>query len=61
METYHYHDGMIRPEIAVAVLKKNGIIVTIEEAKIILEFMYFLAQLSMDQHFTDNKNLDKTL
>jgi hypothetical protein len=61
METYHYHDGMIRPEVAVSVLKKNGIIVTIEEAKSILEFMYFMAHLSMDQHFTDNKSLDKTL
>ena len=61
MDTYHYHDGMIRPEIAVGVLKKNGIIVTIEEAKSILAFMYFLAQLSMDQHFGDNKSLDKTL
>jgi hypothetical protein len=61
MENYHYHDGMIRPEIAVGVLKKHGITVTIEEAKTILEFMYFLTQLSMDQHFKNDKNLDKTL
>ena len=61
METYHYHEGMIRPEIAVGVLKKNGIIVTIDEAKTILEFMYFITQIAMDQHFTDNKNLVKTL
>jgi hypothetical protein len=61
MDTHHYHDGMIKPEIAVGVLKKNGITVTVEQAKTILAFMYFLAELSMDQHFTNNKNLDKTL
>jgi len=61
MEVEHYHDGMIKAEVAIGILKKNGIIVTIEEAKTILEFMYFLANLSIDQHFTDNKNLIKPL
>ncbi len=45
--------GMIRPETAVAVLKKNGVTVTIEEAKAILEFMYVLSDLALDQHFKE--------
>ena len=55
MGAHKNHDGMIKPEIAVEVLKKNGITVTIDEAKTILEFMYFLADLAMDQYFKDNK------
>jgi hypothetical protein len=61
MEIDHYNNPKIKPETAVAMLKKNGISVTIDEAKIILEFMYFLAELSINQDLTDNKNLDKTL
>lgn len=61
MGKHYHHDGLIKPEVAVSVLKKNGITVTLEEAKSILDFMYFLANLSIDQHFIDNKSLDKTL
>lgn len=56
MEIEHYNSGMIKAEIAVEILKKNGIIVTLEEAKNILEFMYFLANLSFDQHFNPQQN-----
>lgn len=43
----------IKPEIAVEVLKNNGILVSIEEAKNILEVMYFFANLSIDQLVTE--------
>ncbi len=41
----------LTPEKAVKILKKQGTIVTIEEAKLILDFMYKLAKLTLDQVF----------
>lgn len=52
MEVEPYNPGMIKAEKAVEILKKKGIIVNIEEAKNLLEFMYFLANLSID-HYID--------
>lgn len=43
----------IKPEIAVEILKNNGIVVTIEEAKNILEVVFLLANLSIDQLVTE--------
>lgn len=40
----------ITPEMAVKILKKHGTIVTLEEAKIILEFMYKIGKLSVEQY-----------
>jgi hypothetical protein len=37
------------PERVVEVLKEHGTVVTVEEAKIILEFMINLAQLNLSQ------------
>ncbi|MES2458859.1 MAG: hypothetical protein V4594_25135 [Bacteroidota bacterium] len=53
MEIEHYNQSMIKPDIAVELLAKNGIIVTIEEAKNILELLYFLVNLSVDQYITE--------
>jgi hypothetical protein len=38
----------ITPEKAVEILQKYGTIVTIEEAKIILDFMYKLSKLTLE-------------
>ena len=40
----------ITPEQAVAILKKKGVHVTVEQAKNILELLYFLAKLEVDQY-----------
>jgi hypothetical protein len=39
----------ITPEQAVAILKKHGTIVTLEEAKIILNLMYRIGKLAVNQ------------
>ncbi len=39
------------PEETVEILKKHGEIVTIEEAKLILEFLRNLAKLALEQYF----------
>lgn len=49
MEIEHYNQSSIRPETAQQLLKKNGMEVSLEEAKNILDFMYFLTNLSVDQ------------
>jgi hypothetical protein len=40
----------IKPEEIVQILRDYGTIVTIEEARIILEFMWKLANLTLDQY-----------
>ncbi len=40
----------VTPEKAVETLKKNGTIVTIDEAKLILDFMYKIGNLSVGQY-----------
>jgi hypothetical protein len=40
----------IRPEEIVQILRDYGTIVTLEEAKVILEFMWKLANLTLDQY-----------
>lgn len=50
MEIEHYNQDMIKPEIAVEILAKNGIKVNEEEAKKVLEILYFLVKLSVDQY-----------
>ncbi len=39
----------ISPEKALEILKRDGIIVTANEAKIILEFLYQMAEIVVDQ------------
>jgi hypothetical protein len=42
----------IKPEEVVEILRDYGTIVTIEEARIILEFMWKLANLTLDQYLS---------
>jgi hypothetical protein len=42
----------IKPEEIVEILRDYGTIVTIEEARIILEFMWKLANLTLDQYLS---------
>ena len=41
----------ITPEQAVKILRKNGIETNEKDVKIILDFLYFLAKLAVNQHF----------
>jgi hypothetical protein len=40
----------IKPERAVQMLKEDGLVVTIEQANIILEFLYKLADIALSQY-----------
>ncbi len=40
----------ITPERAVEILKKDGLVVTVEHAKLFLEFFYKMAEIVVDQH-----------
>jgi len=40
----------ISPEKAIEILKKDGLEVTLEQAKIILEFLYQMAEITIDQY-----------
>ncbi len=45
----------VTPEKAVEILREHGTIVTISEAKIILDFMYNFSKLAIDQIVENNK------
>ena len=55
MEIEHYNLEMIKPETAINILAKNGIILNREEAKNVLELLYYLVKLSVNQ-IVDNEN-----
>ncbi len=40
----------ITPERAIQILKKDGLEVTLEQAKLILEFLYQMADIVVEQH-----------
>ena len=40
----------ISPEKAIEILKKDGLEVTLDEAKLILEFLYQMAEIAVDQY-----------
>ena len=44
-------EGVIKPERVIQMLKEDGLIVTIEQANIILEFLYKLADIALSQYF----------
>ena len=46
----------ITPAQAVNILRKNGIEVEEKEAKVILDFLYFLAKLCVNQHINSDFN-----
>lgn len=47
----------ISPEKAIEILKKDGLEVTPEQAKLILEFLYEIAEIVVDQYM-GNTNLN---
>jgi len=49
MENQYCDQGGIRPEAAQKILAKNGVEVSLEDAKNVLELLTFLVNLSMDQ------------
>lgn len=51
----HCERRTITPEKAVEILQEHGTIVTIEEAKLILEFMYKFAILAVNQIVKNKK------
>lgn len=52
-----YDAGCIRPEMAQKLLAKNGVEVSLEEAKNVLELLTFLVNLSMDQVLDQDNRL----
>jgi hypothetical protein len=44
-------ENIIKPERAIQMLKEDGLIVTIEQANAILEFIYKLADIALSQYF----------
>ncbi|GGI25151.1 hypothetical protein GCM10008119_16220 [Pedobacter mendelii] len=44
----------VTPEKAVKILQEHGTIITVEEAKLILDFMYKLAKLAVNQCVNSN-------
>lgn len=49
MENQYWDQGGIRPETAQKILAKNGVEVSLEEAKNVLELLTFLVNLCLDQ------------
>lgn len=47
----------ISPEKVVEILKEHGTIVTVEEVKVILDFMYSFAEISVSQFLEKIENL----
>jgi len=46
----------ITPEQAVKILRKNGVECDEKQAEKILDFLYFLAKLSVHQYFNEKKD-----
>ena len=42
--------GEVTPEVAIKILKEHGREVTREEAKLIVDFLYKLAEMAIDQY-----------
>lgn len=49
----------ITPEMAVKILRKNGVEVDEKEAVEVLDFLYFLAKLTVDQYLDDSNEESK--
>ncbi|WP_423147787.1 hypothetical protein [Rubrolithibacter danxiaensis] len=45
-----FEEERISPKKATEILKKDGLEVTLDEAKIILEFLYQMAEIVVDQY-----------
>jgi hypothetical protein len=51
---YDYVNKKVTPTQAVKVLEKNGLQVSEKEAVKILDFLYFIGKLTVNQHIKDN-------
>lgn len=49
----------VQPQNVVEILKKEGIIITHDQAKLILDFMYQLANIALDVYENHEKTLAK--
>lgn len=49
----------VQPQHVVEILKREGIIITEEQAKLILDFMYQLANIALDVYENHEKTLAK--
>ena len=49
----------VQPQHVVEILKREGIIITEEQAKLILDFMYQLANFALDVYENHEKTLAK--
>ena len=47
----------ISPEKAIEILKKDGLEVTLEQTKLILEFLYQMAEIVVDQYLENQNKL----
>jgi len=56
MQEYPHNKTTITKSKAVEILNKNGSIITEQEAEIILEFMYFIGKLAVNQYFNEFKD-----
>jgi len=53
MKTRLLEKRNITPQQAIKILHKSGVEVDEKQAKIILDFLYILAKLTIKQHFND--------
>ncbi len=51
----------VKPEEIVAILKEHGTYVSVEQAEMILRFMYKLANMELDQYLEDGRSSDQEL
>lgn len=56
MQEYPRNQRNITKAKAIEILKKNGVKISEEEAEIVLEFMYFIGKLAVNQYFRKFKN-----
>lgn len=48
------HVGRISPEKAMELLKRDGIIVSRKQAVILLDFLYEMAEIAVDQYLSES-------
>ena len=60
-----YHDANfkkgVKPADTIKAMRKQGIEISEKDAEIILDFLYFLAKLSVDQYLKDNNELNDSI
>lgn len=54
MSDTEYQKKKVTPKQAVAILKEHGTIITEEEAVLVIDFLYFLGELTVKQYIKEN-------